>query len=257
VTIPARQVGRNDPCPCGSGKKYKRCCRPADEERAVAQAEDTEDDPLAQALVEPVEVAQSWYDIEDPDAVRALFARIQGARPDDRVGGDAWVLTGITDGLPDVPIAWARLGEDQLHVVSTYGGLLTSGRAFLESWDADDALYHVRSTIADPRITLEMLREESGEDAARELLTTTLRSYYERWIHCANPALDERAPLEVARSGKGPRLAMLHGVLTLLDELERGCPWIDGIAYDFGEVWRMLGIERERVLGPASDPARG
>ena len=20
------QVGRNDPCPCGSGKKYKNCC---------------------------------------------------------------------------------------------------------------------------------------------------------------------------------------------------------------------------------------
>ena len=23
---PHRHVGRNDPCPCGSGKKYKRCC---------------------------------------------------------------------------------------------------------------------------------------------------------------------------------------------------------------------------------------
>lgn len=23
---PARKVGRNDPCPCGSGRKYKRCC---------------------------------------------------------------------------------------------------------------------------------------------------------------------------------------------------------------------------------------
>jgi uncharacterized protein len=23
---PNRQVGRNDPCPCGSGKKYKKCC---------------------------------------------------------------------------------------------------------------------------------------------------------------------------------------------------------------------------------------
>ncbi len=22
----ARKVGRNDPCPCGSGKKYKKCC---------------------------------------------------------------------------------------------------------------------------------------------------------------------------------------------------------------------------------------
>lgn len=23
---PSRKVGRNEPCPCGSGKKYKRCC---------------------------------------------------------------------------------------------------------------------------------------------------------------------------------------------------------------------------------------
>ena len=26
VTNPLRHVGRNDPCPCGSGKKYKKCC---------------------------------------------------------------------------------------------------------------------------------------------------------------------------------------------------------------------------------------
>jgi len=25
-SLEARKVGRNDPCPCGSGKKYKRCC---------------------------------------------------------------------------------------------------------------------------------------------------------------------------------------------------------------------------------------
>jgi uncharacterized protein len=25
-SLQARKVGRNDPCPCGSGKKYKRCC---------------------------------------------------------------------------------------------------------------------------------------------------------------------------------------------------------------------------------------
>ena len=23
---PAAAIGRNDPCPCGSGKKYKKCC---------------------------------------------------------------------------------------------------------------------------------------------------------------------------------------------------------------------------------------
>jgi preprotein translocase subunit SecA len=27
-----KKVGRNDPCPCGSGKKYKRCCLPKEEE---------------------------------------------------------------------------------------------------------------------------------------------------------------------------------------------------------------------------------
>ena len=36
------KIGRNDPCPCGSGQKYKRCCLPRDEaaaaERAAARA---------------------------------------------------------------------------------------------------------------------------------------------------------------------------------------------------------------------------
>jgi uncharacterized protein len=26
ITNPLRKVGRNDPCPCGSGKKFKKCC---------------------------------------------------------------------------------------------------------------------------------------------------------------------------------------------------------------------------------------
>ena len=26
VRNPWRHVGRNDPCPCGSGKKFKKCC---------------------------------------------------------------------------------------------------------------------------------------------------------------------------------------------------------------------------------------
>ena len=44
ATPPAAQVGRNDPCPCGSGKKYKKCCldvKPA----AVAEPEPEPDGP--------------------------------------------------------------------------------------------------------------------------------------------------------------------------------------------------------------------
>lgn len=34
VRRPTQRVGRNDPCPCGSGKKYKKCCLEKDAERA-------------------------------------------------------------------------------------------------------------------------------------------------------------------------------------------------------------------------------
>jgi preprotein translocase subunit SecA len=29
----AKKTGRNDPCPCGSGKKYKICCMKKDVEK--------------------------------------------------------------------------------------------------------------------------------------------------------------------------------------------------------------------------------
>jgi uncharacterized protein YecA (UPF0149 family) len=31
------RVGRNDPCPCGSGKKYKKCHLPLEEGGAPAE----------------------------------------------------------------------------------------------------------------------------------------------------------------------------------------------------------------------------
>ena len=37
VTRAAPRVGRNDPCPCGSGKKYKKCHLPLEEGTAVSQ----------------------------------------------------------------------------------------------------------------------------------------------------------------------------------------------------------------------------
>ncbi len=33
-TLPTKPLGRNDPCHCGSGKKYKQCCLDSDEAAA-------------------------------------------------------------------------------------------------------------------------------------------------------------------------------------------------------------------------------
>ena len=45
------KIGRNDPCPCGSGQKYKRCCLSRDEaaaaaERAAARARKVDSPPV-------------------------------------------------------------------------------------------------------------------------------------------------------------------------------------------------------------------
>ena len=43
-------LGRNDPCHCGSGRKYKQCCLAKDEEKArAARAKATAEAPVADA----------------------------------------------------------------------------------------------------------------------------------------------------------------------------------------------------------------
>jgi hypothetical protein len=40
-------IGRNDPCPCNSGAKYKKCCLPAHEARAAEKRKAAPPPPLA------------------------------------------------------------------------------------------------------------------------------------------------------------------------------------------------------------------
>ncbi len=54
-------IGRNDPCPCGSGKKYKKCCLLKDEEEARKKA--------VEAAVKPV-AAEKPKAVETPAAAK-------------------------------------------------------------------------------------------------------------------------------------------------------------------------------------------
>ena len=42
-------TGRNDPCPCGSGKKYKKCHRAADEGTRTTALKALEEEAMAKA----------------------------------------------------------------------------------------------------------------------------------------------------------------------------------------------------------------
>ena len=47
------KAGRNDPCPCGSGKKYKKCCFARDQENATRQTAVVPPSPLTIARSGP------------------------------------------------------------------------------------------------------------------------------------------------------------------------------------------------------------
>ena len=74
-------VGRNDPCPCGSGKKYKKCCLAAEREGTAAQ------------FASAVRRGLDWLVERHPLAVEAAMAELY-ARFDRRIAT-------ATEELPD------------------------------------------------------------------------------------------------------------------------------------------------------------
>ena len=60
------KTGRNAPCPCGSGKKYKKCCLAKEEEASRSRLEDQERRPL-QAKRQPEEDEDLFEDALDEE----------------------------------------------------------------------------------------------------------------------------------------------------------------------------------------------
>jgi tetratricopeptide (TPR) repeat protein len=71
------KIGRNDLCPCGSGKKYKRCCMANDEAAARATA--------AAGAAAASSHSHFCHDCSDQldDAASAVFALIEAGKFDD------------------------------------------------------------------------------------------------------------------------------------------------------------------------------
>lgn len=72
----SEKIGRNDPCPCGSGKKYKKCC--IDKDRNEMRAQSFTHIGASRSLV-----ADSPYKLELFDSLNAIYAslRSEGYEP--------------------------------------------------------------------------------------------------------------------------------------------------------------------------------
>jgi tetratricopeptide (TPR) repeat protein len=110
--------GRNDPCPCGSGNKYKKCCLARDEaaeREGLAEARARREDRAAERRLQARELkaamaAKLAAHLDDDDTLmdesNAVLDLIRAGRLDEAEAAARALLARY----PDVHDGWDRLG---------------------------------------------------------------------------------------------------------------------------------------------------
>jgi hypothetical protein len=141
---PFRNVGRNDPCPCGSGKKFKKCCIGKAELELAAP-----DDP---------------FDVDEVDESDGIDEPIQDYDPLVAPHPDDWLATdeqrrldvieryhrreGIEVERPGAHAAMHAVVENQIAEGDRYPVRRTLLRLIAEGLDRHDAIHAIASVLA-------------------------------------------------------------------------------------------------------------
>ena len=114
-------TGRNRPCPCGSGKKYKLCCLPADEQRQAAQRPAVPRPAPRPAVLAPRRaVPQPIYVLEDDgldELSNSVLDLIRASRFDEALAACTRLLAefpDVIDGLERSGMVHAKMGNHAL-----------------------------------------------------------------------------------------------------------------------------------------------
>jgi hypothetical protein len=182
------KVGRNDPCPCGSGKKYKKCCLAKDNAaereaaRQYAEAVQMAAELVTPEMVEPPPFPRPLPAPPLPDEPRALspeeeaykqlWEAFEAAETDEL---PALFQQALREGLLDDELAFELLnslrgqGEHALAAALTdelrtaRPDLYTASAPYYLEWQVADALATGRSDV------LAALADDLAEAAGRDL----------------------------------------------------------------------------------------
>jgi tetratricopeptide (TPR) repeat protein len=154
------KAGRNDPCPCGSGKKYKKCCLPTEETAAL------EVHAKAQAEREARAAADRLRDRQIRAEMRARWAA-------DDTGADGDPLDAASNAVIDL-IEAGKLEEAE----AAARDLLVRYPDVHDGWDRLGMVYEARSNSREAadcyRKVIDLLRQhpdyadpEMAEDYAK------------------------------------------------------------------------------------------
>ena len=160
--------GRNEPCPCGSGNKYKKCCQPKDEvaERDVhAAAQARREDAAADRRLQVAELkaaiaaklAGTGQEDQDQDELDVASNAVRGLIKVGKLDEAEAVSRALLARYPEVHDGWDRLGMvheargKNLEAADCYRKIIDFIRQHADDFDAvtvDD--YAARIAKLDP-----------------------------------------------------------------------------------------------------------
>lgn len=161
---PREKTGRNDPCPCGSGRKYKHCCltaQPLSEESRWRHQHEV----YEQLTREMMRFAERAF-TEDIEEAWCDFNMDDAPLPADRYSGEGSIFIPYFLFLwdPERPSRWRRPGED--------GMIAFSYRAAKERQLSEMDLHFLTEATTQPMSFFEVLWCKPGERMAlRNVLT--------------------------------------------------------------------------------------
>lgn len=157
------KTGRNDPCHCGSGKKYKRCCQEKDEAaasatRAAAQAAHLADQ-LAKSQARERKLNQTIQQLEEyrelADASNAVIDMVHAGNLDEAEAAARDLLVRY----PDVHDGYDRLGMvyeargDHKRAVECYRQVIDLVRAHPDQYEPEfEETFHSLIEKLDPPV---------------------------------------------------------------------------------------------------------
>jgi tetratricopeptide (TPR) repeat protein len=152
------KIGRNDPCPCGSGKKYKECCQTAElaqsAERAraarLAQAERVLATPPRGAR--PIPEATAYVEDDLDELSNGVVDLIDVRRFDDALGACQRLLTEypeVVDGLERSAMVHEARGDFALAIDYYRRALAFTERPDQRDGFDEDGREYFREKIAD------------------------------------------------------------------------------------------------------------
>lgn len=276
----SNKSGRNDPCPCGSGKKYKQCCLPRDQAQPAGGAQMQQ--PLRQAL----QLAHAHLQRGNAAQAEAVCHQIIQVLPGQP---DAWHLLGVIalqqgnfalamaqleralKGRPDHPEILGNLGyachergdldaarryyRKTLALAPDYGNALFNQHALLlDDREVPAALDNLRRILrgnpadADARYMLGVLLDHAGDAAAADSEFEALSGGSAR----------DRARLEAWQYLKSacPTLPPVTGSMRRTFEIALAAAPAQGLVLEFGVRFGNTICQIAGLIG-AAQPVHG